>query len=57
MKLNSNTIILEQDDLSSLLSITESIAKKNEVFNVGNANITLDPNQGEIAFKTIIFEN
>lgn len=57
MKLNSNTIILEQDDLTSLLSITESIAKKNEVFNVGNANIMLDPGQGEIDFKTIIFEN
>ena len=57
MKLNSNTIILEGEDLSSLLSLTEGIAKKNEVFNVGNANIILDPNQGEIAFKTIIFEN
>lgn len=56
MKLNSNTIILEQDDLTSLLSITEGIAKKNEVFNVGKANIVLDPNQGAIDFKTIIFE-
>jgi hypothetical protein len=57
MKLNSNTIILEQDDLNSLLSLTEGIAKKNEVFNVGKANIVLDPNQGEIDFKSIIFEN
>jgi len=56
MKLNSNTIILENEDLSGLVHLTEEIAKKNEVFNVGEANINLDPTQGTIDFKVIDIE-
>lgn len=56
MKLNSNTVILEDAELNNLLGLTEDIAKKNDVFNVGEANIVLDPSQGSINFKTILNE-
>lgn len=56
MKLNSNTILLENDELSPLLEITENIAKNNDIFNIGEANIILEPDQGNINFKTITLE-
>ena len=56
MKLNSNTIVLEGEELGSLLGLAEDIAKKNEIFNVGEANIILEPDQGNILFKTIDVE-
>jgi len=56
MKLNSNTILLEGEELGSLLNIAEGIAKKNEIYDVGEANIVIEPDQGNILFKTINLE-
>lgn len=57
MKLNSNTVILESNTLSDLINITEEIAKKENIFNVGEASITLDPTKGIIDFTTIDMED
>lgn len=50
MKLNSNTILLDDDQRNSLVEIVEKIAKENEVNNVREAQVVLDPTQGKIKF-------
>lgn len=54
MKLNSNTVLLNNDNLQQFVSLSESIAKKNEVFNVKHVDINLNQEKGEIKFSSTL---
>jgi len=54
MKLNSNTVLLNNDNLQQLLSLSENLAKKNEVFNVKHVDINLNQDKGEIKFSSTL---
>lgn len=51
MKLNSDTVIIEQQDLQKLLNIAENIAKENNIYNVKTIDLVMDPTQSYINFS------
>jgi len=52
MKLNSNTILLDSNDVQKLIGIAENIAKENNVYNVKDVEFALDPTRGNVSFST-----
>ena len=51
MKINSNTVRLEQEDLQQLTSIIEKLAEENNIDNVEEVKIALDQTEGVVKFK------
>jgi len=52
MQLNSNTVILTEDDHQGIVNFVERIAKNNNIWDVEEASIVIDPKQGLIKFRT-----
>lgn len=52
MKLNSNTIALEEQDYKNLEGVIKKIASENNIEDVEQIQISLTANEGVISFKT-----
>lgn len=52
MKLNSNTIILDETDRKALEDIIVKVASSNEIENVESISIHLSSTDGSVKFKT-----